>query len=116
MASASSQALPIKLFVCGMPLRERQRQTHLLDTQIRSALSHSRQMDNASSQALSIKQFVCGMPRRERQRRTHLLDTRLGSGLWDSCQMVSALSHQDMTSYIERYDREYGNHKTRRLH
>ncbi len=87
MASASSQAVSMEEFVCGTPLRERQRQAHLLDTRIRSRLWHShqmasassqarkmeqfflwhsRQMVSASSQARTMEQFVCGTPLRER--------------------------------------------------
>src|SRR6266702_534271 len=55
MASASSQARMMEQFVCGTPLRERQRQAHLLDTRGWSGLWRSRQMASASSQALTIE-------------------------------------------------------------
>src|SRR6266702_2748907 len=100
MANASSQARTIKQFVCGAPLRESQRQAHLLDTRIGSGLWHSRQMASASSQALSMKQFVCGTPLRERQRQALLLGAWIRSCLWHSRQMVSALSHQDMGRFV----------------
>src|SRR6266702_316572 len=100
MASASSQAPKIEQFVCGTPPRERQRQSHLLDTRVGSCLWHSRQMASASSQARTIEQFVCGTSRRERQQQGHLLDTWIRSSLWYSRQMVSALSHQDMDQFV----------------
>src|SRR6266702_1080769 len=100
MASASSQALSMEQFVCGMPRRERQRQARLLDKRLWSSLWHSLQMASASSQALTMEQLVCGTPRRERQRQARLLDTRIGYRLWHSLQMASASSHQDLDQYV----------------
>src|SRR6266702_2714379 len=83
-ANASSQALPIGRFVCGMPQPERRWQAHLLDTRIRSCLWHSLQMASASSQARAIEPFACGTPRRERRRQRSVAfspdDLRIVSG------------------------------------
>src|SRR6266702_3146159 len=99
MASASSQALPIKQFVCGTPRRERQRQAHLPDTRIGSGLWHSLQMASALCQARTIEKFVCGMLLLERQRQAHLLDTRIRSCLWHYPQMTSTSSHQNADQF-----------------
>src|SRR6266702_202372 len=92
MASASSQALPMKQFVCGTPRPERRWQARLQDTHLWSYLWHSRQMASASSQDLTMKRFVCGTPRRERQWQAHLLDIWSRSRLWHSRRMASASS------------------------
>src|SRR6266704_715999 len=96
MAGALFQAQTIEQFVCGTPLRERQRQAHLLDTRLGSCPWNSRQMASALSQARTIELFVYGTPRRdsERQRQARLLDTWIRSCLWHSLQMASASSPQ----------------------
>src|SRR6266702_1873337 len=100
MDSASSQARKMEQFVCGTPLRERQRQVHLPDTRLRSRLWVSRQMASASSQARPIEQFVCGTRLWERQRQAHLLDAWIRSRLGHSRQMVSVFSRRDMCLFV----------------